>query len=257
MAEAGRDNFRHVLGPDADPQRVAELTKQSFQERLFNYYDVLWLSAQAMDEIDLKKAGEGLEDIDRLISAKQGAVIVSGHMGPMEFMAQSVASYGHEAFAIFEHLDNERLLDYLIELRSAHGLEIISTKGSALDIFRRIRRGAFLLTAMDRDSTDTGLIVDFFGAPAWMPDGYARLAVQAKVPVVFGYCRYTERGPGAKLYPPIYPDQSLDKEQAIRQIIEHVVGLMEEAIRSDPGTWHLSTPVWRLAQERKQLEAPQ
>jgi KDO2-lipid IV(A) lauroyltransferase len=172
-------------------------------------------------------------------------------------MTQSVASYGQATFAIFEHLDNERLLAYLIELRSAHGLDIISTKESLLDIYRRIKRGAFLLTAMDRDSTDTGLVVDFFGAPAWMPDGYARLAVGADVPVVFGYCRNTEEGPSAKLYPPIYPDRSLGKEQATRQIIERTVALLEEAIRSDPGTWHLSTPVWRLAQERVRLGAPQ
>jgi hypothetical protein len=49
----------------------------------------------------------------------------------------------------------------------------------------------------------------------------------------------------------------LGKEQAARQIIERTVALLEEAIRSDPGTWHLSTPVWRLAQERVQLGAPQ
>ncbi len=178
-------------------------------------------------------------------------------MGPLEFVTQTVASLGYDCFSIFEQLDNERLLAYIIELRSAHGLDMISTQGPLLDVYRRIKRGAFLMTAMDRDSTDTGIIVDFFGAPAWMPDGYARLALRADVPLIFGRCTYTESGPSVKLFPPIYPDRSLGKEQAVRQIVERTVGLLEEAIRSDPGTWHLSTPVWRLAQERVQLGAPQ
>jgi KDO2-lipid IV(A) lauroyltransferase len=257
MAEAGRDNFRHVLGPDADPDQVAQLTQQAFQERLYNYYDLLRLSDEPMDQVDLRVMVQGLEVIDQLVEAKRGAIIATGHMGPLEFVTQTVASLGYDCLSIMEQLDNERLLAYIVELRSAHGLEMISTQGSLLDVYRRIKRGAFLMTAMDRDSTDTGLIVSFFGAPAWMPDGYARLAVRADVPLIFGHCTYTESGPSAKLYPPIYPDQSLGKEQAARQIIERTVALLEEAIRSDPGTWHLSTPVWRLAQERVQLGAPQ
>jgi KDO2-lipid IV(A) lauroyltransferase len=214
---------------------------------------MLWLPGQSMENVDLRSACEGLEIVDRLEQEQRGAIIVSGHMGPIEFLIQSVASLGYNVFAIFEHLDNERLLAYIMELRTTHGLEIMSTRGPLLDAYRRIKKGAILLSAMDRDSTNTGLIVDFFGAPAWMPEGYARLAVRADVPVIFGYGRYTENGAGAKIFPPIYPDQTLGKELAVRQIVQQTVQLLEEVIRKDPGAWHLSTPVWKLVPGRQEL----
>lgn len=257
IADAVRDNFRHVLGPDADPERVSQLAQQAFRVRLLNYYDVLWLSDKSLDEVGWETTFEGLDEIDPLVEEKRGLVVVSGHIGPTEFMIQGVVSLGYDVFAIFEHLDNERMLDYMMELRSSHGLDIISTKGSLVGVYRRIKRGEILASAMDRDSTNTGRIVEFFGAPAWMPDGYARLAVRADVPVAFGYCRYTDDGPAGMLYPPIYPDKSLGKEEAVAELVAQTVRLLEEAIRYDPGAWHLTTPVWQLAQERLKEGAAQ
>jgi lauroyl/myristoyl acyltransferase len=255
LAEAGRDNFRHVLGPDAAPALVSQVTRQAFQTRLLNYYDMLWLSDKSLEEVGWRTDFEGLEEIDSLARQKRGAVIGSGHVGPMEFTLQGVASMGYNIFGIFEHLDNERLLSYMTQLRSAHGFEGISAKGPLLDLYRRTKRGGFLATAVDRDSTNTGRIVQFFGAPAWMPDGYARLAVRADVPLVFGYCRYTQRGAGVKLHPPIYPDRSLSKEEAVGDMVQQTLRLLEKAIQENPGAWHLSSPVWQLAQERLKGEA--
>jgi lauroyl/myristoyl acyltransferase len=250
LAEAVRDNIRHVLGPGADPKVVSHYAKRSFQGQLRNYYEMMWLSIQSLQAAGWEARFDGLESVTKLASERRGMVLVAGHIGPMEYLAQGIASLGYDVFAVFEHLDNERLLEYLIELRSAHGLQIMSTKGPLIDAYRRIKRGEALLTAMDRDSTDTGRIVELFGAPAWMPEGYARVAVGANVPVVFAYGRYTENGPEGKLFPPIFPDRSLSKADAVTDLINKTLRLLEDAIREDPGAWHLTTPVWTVAQER-------
>ena len=177
VAKAGRDNARHVLGEDADAASVSELARQVFQNRVLNYYDLVRLSGMPLDELSRRMTIEGLEHIEQLVAAKQGAVVAAAHIGPMELMIQAVASLGYPLIGVTEHLEPERLHEYVIGLRSAHGLNLISTRGSLLDVYRRIKRGEILLSTLDRDATDTGLIVDFLGAPAWMPDGYARVAV--------------------------------------------------------------------------------
>jgi lauroyl/myristoyl acyltransferase len=173
----------------------------------------------------------------------------------MELMIQAVAAYGYPLIGITEHMENERVHEYMIGLRSAQGLDLISTDGSLLDIFRRIKRGDVLLSTADRDSTGTGTITDFFGAPAWLPNGYARVAVRVNVPVVFGYCVRTDNGAVGKVFPPIYPDQSLEKEEAAADVVRRTVHLLEQAIREDPAAWHLSTPIWRIAEARLQRGA--
>jgi lauroyl/myristoyl acyltransferase len=250
VAEASRDNARHVLGPGADPARVSQVACAAFEERVLNYYDMLWLSGLPLEEVTARTSVEGLETVLHLVQEKRGAVAVSGHIGPMEFMIQALASYGYPLIGITEHLESERLHQYLMDLRSVHGLNLISTEGPLLDVYRRIKRGEVLLSTADRDSTGTGLIVDFFGAPAWMPDGYARLAVRANVPLVFAYCIRTQGGVVCKILPSLYPEKSLGKEEAVIDLIERTVRLLEEAICENPAAWHLSTPIWQIAQER-------
>lgn len=250
VAKANRDNARHVLGPNADPTQVSAVARRAFENRLANYYDMLFLSGMPLEQVRSQTRLEGLEHILKLVRARQGAVVVSGHIGPMEFMIQAIAGYGYPLIGITEHMKPERLHQYIIGLRSAHGLDLISTTGSLLDVYRRIKRGDILLSTADRDSTGTGVITDFFGAPAWLPDGYARLAVRANVPVVFGYSVDTGDAVEGRVYPPLYPDTSLGKEDAVVDLIRRTVQLLEEAIRANPAAWHLSTPIWQLAEQR-------
>lgn len=252
LAEASRDNVRHVLGPDADPVRISHLARVAFEKRVLGYYDLVRLPYVPQDRLDRQVTIQGLEHLDRLVEKKQGAVVTSAHMGPVEYMIQAVSSFGYPLIAISEHLEPERLDRYVRGLRSAHGLDIISTKGSLLDIFRRMKRGEILASALDRDSTDTGLVIDLLGAPAWMPDGYARVAVQANVPLLFGFCRETEGGVFIQIHPPMYPDRSLGKQAAVLDLIQRTLRLFEEALRAYPEEWYLSTPVWQLAQERSE-----
>jgi hypothetical protein len=67
---------------------------------------------------------------------------------------------------------------------------------------------------------------------------------------MFGYSYRTDDGVVGKVMPPIYPDGSLDKEAAVRDLIQRVLSQLEVAIREHPEEWHLSAPIWQLAQER-------
>ncbi len=251
LARAGRDNFRRVLGPDADPKRVSDLTRRAFQHRLLNLYDMLRMSSLPLEEISRRATFEGLEHIDHLLENKRGMLVTSGHVGPMEFMIQSVVVLGYPFIGITEHLQPERLHRFVMGLRTAHGLDLISTQGALLEVYRRLKKGDILLSAVDRDSTGTGMMVEFFGAPAWMPDGYARLAVRANAPVIFGFCHRTDDGAiHNKLFAPLYPDPGLEKEAAVADLVQRTVHLLEEVIRQHPEEWHLSTPVWQIAQQK-------
>jgi KDO2-lipid IV(A) lauroyltransferase len=254
LAEASRDNFQHVLGPGAQETRSAELARHAFQYRALNYYHLLRLPELSAAAIERRVRVEGLEHIDPLVAQKQGAVIVSGHIGPMEVFIQAVSLLGYPLMGIVEHLEPERLHEYVTSLRTAHGLNLVSTRASLLDVYRRLKRGEFLLSMTDRDSTGTGLIVDFFGAPAWMPDGYARVAVRANVPVIYGFCRSGLEGEVARIYPPLFPNTCLEKEQAVLDLVQRTLRLQEEALRQYPHEWHLSTPIWQLGQAHLKKE---
>jgi KDO2-lipid IV(A) lauroyltransferase len=249
VADASRDNARHVLGRGAGPERVSRVAQRAFENRVLNIYEMLWLPHRPLKEIGACTQIAGREHVDELVRCGRGALLVSAHVGPTEFMIQALTAFNYPMIGVIEHLEPERLLQYMMDLRGSHGLQLVSTHTSFIDIYRRVKRGEFLLSMVDRDSTGTGQIVDLFGEPAWVPDGYARLAVRADVPVVYGTCVRTAEGATAKLCQPIYPDRSLGREEAVLDIIRRTLAHLEEAIRENPGEWHLSTPIWRLARE--------
>jgi len=247
-AEDSRDNARHVLGPDASAEHVSRVARDMFQKRALGYYDLARLPFKPPEYFEQRLTVIGVEHLEQLVQEKRGAVLTSAHKGPVEFMVQAIALMGYPVVGVMEHLSPERHHQYVINLRMAHGLELVSTRSSMLDLFRRVKRGEVLISALDRDSTDTGRIVDFLGAPAWMPDGYARVAVQANAPLLVGFVHETaEGGVIARFDPPLYPDRSLGKEQAVLDLMRRALQFFEQALRAHPEEWHMSTPVWRVA----------
>ena len=80
-----------------------------------------------------------------------------------------------------------------------------------------------------------------------MPDGYARIAVRAKLPLVMGYGMRTKDGILARLHPPFYPDPSLPTQQAIIDLVQRVMNEFEGLVRAYPEQWLLISPLWHPA----------
>ena len=91
LAEAGRDNFRHVLGPDAAPSLVHLTARQAFEQRTLNYYEMFSLATKNLEHIDWRSKIHGLEHLDEAFSAGQGVIVAAAHLGPMEYMIQGVS----------------------------------------------------------------------------------------------------------------------------------------------------------------------
>ncbi len=258
-AWAARDNARHILegkspGRPPNPKQVSHLAKQIFQSQVMNYYDMLRLSGMPAEELKGLVQFKGLEYAQGLLDDGRGVVLTSAHFGPMEYLIQCTALLGFPLVGIAERLKPDRLHDYMMTLRTAHGLELIPTDGPLLEAYRRLKRGEILASALDRDTTETGLIVPFFGQPAWMAEGYARIAVRARLPVLLGYGLRTENGIVAQIHPPIYPNPSLEPEQAVQELVRQVVSEFEGVIRAYPEQWLLISPLWHLAAERSQKD---
>ena len=172
LAETGRDNFRHVLGPDADPDSVSELARMAFEKRLLDYYEMLWLSGRSLDQIDWPSKFDGSRACGTGSSLDRGLIVTAAHIWDrLEYMIQGVTALAYPFIGIMEQLPNERIHRYMMGLRSAHGLEMISTQGPLLEVYRRLKRGEVLLTAVDRDSTGRASSSTFLALPRGCPMG--------------------------------------------------------------------------------------
>lgn len=250
-AEAVRQNVWHILagrgGAPPDDAQVDRIARRVFCNLVKNYYDLFRLSAanarQALDLLDIA----GLEHVRTVRAVGRGMIVASAHYGNPELLMLGVAAAtGVKILTVAEHLKPEEVYRYMVARRSQYGLRLIPADGPLLEVYRVLRRGEAVALALDRDTTDSGVQVSFLGAPAHLPDGYARLVARTRAPLVIGFGRRLA-GERVRLdiEPPYVPPPGAPREQVYAQALEHGVQALGRAVSAWPEQWVLTTAVWK------------
>jgi predicted LPLAT superfamily acyltransferase len=143
---------------------------------------------------------EGEEVVFDLLDRKQGAFVLSAHVGCLEVCR---ATHHHRKglkIVPLMYLENARTFrDFLEEVNPKSSMEIIPISrfhaGVALDIQERIKRGEFVAVLADRatpGAPERTVEIPFLGNPAPLPEGPFALAMALDCPVLTFFCFYDE-----------------------------------------------------------------
>ena len=127
-------------------------------------------------------------------------------------------------------------------------MRLLPIDGPLFGLFRALRRGQLVAVAADRDITRSGILVDFFGAPARLPDGHVQLALRtgAELTTCFAL-RQPDNSSLVQVEPPLKLEQTGDFERDVRVGVRKVVARMESWISRYPEQWIMLYPIWRDA----------
>jgi KDO2-lipid IV(A) lauroyltransferase len=222
-----------------------------FRNMAKNYYDLFRVPTLSLAEIGRLVKVEGWEHVERALSKGKGLILVSAHFGNTDIVSQVLALRGVPVVVPAEHLKPEALYQYMCSLRASKGIRLIPVDGPLLELFRALRRNEVVGLAADRDITESGIVVDFFGAPARLPDGYAQLSLRTGAPIIVGFSqRLPDNTFVAHLEPPLELEVTGDRARDVRVSVERVVAIMEHYIGKHPEQWVMSVPIWRRADNR-------
>ncbi len=244
------DNVSHVLGEPIGSPHVQRIARRIFANQCRNYFDLLRVSG--LSAAYVRKAVRqlsGVEHVDHALSRGHGLVLVSAHAGNIDLAGQILAVLGYRVTAVAEHLRPERLFDYVRRARESHGLTFIPSDGSLRPVFRALRANEIVGLALDRNVSAAGRLVDFFGRPARLPDGYLSLALRTQAALVLAFCR---RRPDNTFSIEIEPEVELarsgDLERDIATNMPRALALFEGYLRRNPDQWVLFQRVWEPSQ---------
>ncbi len=239
------ENMAHVLSQPAGSPTVQAVTRQVFRNQCKNYFDLFRVGALKRQQ--LLAAGEirGLEHLDAALAHGRGVVLVSAHFGSPDLAAQILAARGYRLTAMAEHLKPERLFRYVCRQRAHHGIRVIPIDESLRPVFRALRANEIVGAVVDRNVTDAGRLVEFFGQPARLPDGYLKLALHtgaALVPCLSH--RLSDDRVAIEVQPEFEFERSGNRERDIEAAMPGVVSLFEAYLRRYPEQWVYFQPVW-------------
>ena len=243
-------NLRHVLGADAPPAEYNRITRHALRNLLKNYFDLFrahrLTEAQVWAQLE---SVEGLEHLDNAVALGKGVAGGSAQFGNFNmFVCLTALPFKgkHEIIVPVERIKPENVFALVTKQRATQGIELIPSDQAARTILKKLRSGAVLGLAIDLDPTHTGPIVNFFGAPAQLPDGAAALAVKFHAPLILGFIRRLDNNKcTVTIEPPLELERTGDLAQDTRAAVEKIVARMEFWIRQYPEQWIMFSPVWQ------------
>ncbi|MFQ5857729.1 MAG: lysophospholipid acyltransferase family protein [Anaerolineae bacterium] len=243
---AVHDNLQHVLGPDVPRSVLSDKVRATFHTQAYNYFDLFRVPSMSAEEIEARVNVEGWGHLEAAVAQGKGLIVVSAHFGNTDVLLQVLGIRGVKALLLMEHLRPERLFKYVANIRAHSGTEIIPVDAPLKRVFRALRAGEVVPLALDRDVTHSGVDVPFFGEPARLPYGYARLARHTGSPIILAFgLRLLDHQLRLRIEPALEVPQTDDRASDVRAIMRQALDIAERYIAEHPEQWVMFRPIWQ------------
>lgn len=240
-----RDNLAHVL-PNATPAQRDQVGRNILRNHLKNYYDFFRSTRLTLQDVARLVKVNGFENLDQALALGKGVIFVTAHFGNLDIVSQTFAVRGYKVTTPAEHVKPEILFQHIVATRSSKGLTIIPVDGPLLALLRALKRNQLVGLVSDLDVTKSGIVVQFFGAPARLPDGHIQLALRTGAALLPAFSlRLPDNTFVAFAEPALDLQETGDFQADVRAGVEQMARVMEKWIGTHPEQWVQFHPIWK------------
>ena len=258
-----RRNLARVR-PSSSGEELDELVRAALRS-----YARYWCEAfrlPSMDHDELRAAVgpriEGLEHVEAALDAGRGMILALPHSGNWDVAGVWLAGRCGGFATVAERLRPESLYRRFVAYRESLGFEILPLTGGAEPVgevlARRLRANGAVCLVADRDLSAGGVRVNFFGEPAKLPIGPAKLAERTGAALLPVGLWFTEDplaqrhaghphpgesigtdggGWGFRVHPPVVAS-------SVRAATQAVADAFASDIAQHPADWHMLQRLW-------------
>lgn len=240
-------NLRRVR-PELDAAGLRELSRAGMRSYMRYWMESFRLPVWSRERVARDVQVDGFELLLEQLENGRGAVIALPHMANWDLAGTWVAQKGHPFTTVAERLKPERLFDRFVEFREGQGMEVLALTGGSVNVIgtlaRRLRAGKMVCLVGDRDLSDAGIEVSFFGERTRMPAGPAALCQRtgaALLPVTLWYDGPVLRG---RIHPEVVEPQVGDRKERTLAMTQAMADIWERGIAEHPQDWHMLQKFW-------------
>ncbi len=183
---------RHVAAafPTFTPAEVQQCARGAFESVGRTFIETAVLGGASPAHVqDAVREVEGWEVLEQAIAQGVGVIAVGGHLGNWELAAAYIAARGVPMAAIARRMANPLFDRYVLDTRTALGIEIITDAAAIRRVPRALAEGKVVGFLCDQDALGlASTFVPFFGRPARTPRGPGVFALRLGAPVIFITC---------------------------------------------------------------------
>jgi phosphatidylinositol dimannoside acyltransferase len=238
--------------PGSGAAELRELSRAGMRSYLRYYCDAFRLPGWSRERLVTTVRTVGDAPVRERLSRGESVVMFLGHLGNWDHAGAWSTTELHQVTTVAERLRPDEVFAAFLGFRERLGMRIVPLTGA--DVFRTLlvavrAGGAFMPLLADRDLSNNGVEVDFFGEPARMAAGPAALSVAtgaALYPVSIHYERLARGRHGIVITwheaVPVPPGQR--RGEQVTTMTQGCADALAGAIAEHPEDWHMLQPVF-------------
>jgi lauroyl/myristoyl acyltransferase len=239
-------HMRRVLGAEASDAEIDAAVRGMYRSYGRYWAETFWFRpkrrTQILDEVTRVNFGP----VHAAQDAGTGIVFALPHVGNWEIAGIVADDMGLNLMAVAEHLPNQRITDWFLDVRAKFGIEIVLTSdpGRRSKMVRHLKSGGSLALLSDRDVTGRGVNAPFFGEETSLPSGPVALAEITKSVLLPVAAYFNDDGYTIEIEEPIKLPEGTTRQERLDVGARLVAEAMERLISKHPEQWHLFQPNW-------------
>lgn len=237
-----------VLGPAATPEQIDRAVKGVLNHAGTVALDLMQIGMRGADALRAAVSfpDEFWANAEAARASGRGVLICGCHLSNfnLAFLRYALEGFPVQVLSAALRAEGFRALS---ELRDRGVVEETPLDAAALrKALLRLRAGGAVAIGVDWPYGAEGETpIEFFGRPAQLPIGWARLALSADALVLPLACRWAEeRGYYTVTAPLIEMERTGDRAADVHHNARRVLAVMERWIGAAPDQWQMFHPVW-------------
>jgi KDO2-lipid IV(A) lauroyltransferase len=140
---------------------------------------------------------------------------------------------------------DKRVNKFFNSQRQSKGLQVIPLGKAVRQCLNLLRENKLVGLVGDRDFTEKGRVMDFFGKPTFFPEGPAAFSLKTGSAIIPGFMvRNPDDTFTLTVEKPIEFTPSGNKEQDISELMRKYKLVIEAWIRQHPDQWYMFRKFW-------------
>jgi len=240
-------NLQAIVSPGSDIPRLTRGVFRSFGKYLVEFFRM----AREIDDSFMrdKVRPVNLQYLDEALARGKGVVLLTAHIGNWELGGVLLSRMGYDLTVIALPHKERPVNDLFNKQREVHGLVVTPIQNAVRTSLEKLSQNKSVAIVADRDFTDSGEIMDFFGRPTLLPKGAAIFSCKTGAAIIPMFLIRDNDNVFSliaekPLYPPEVTATGHIDDGTVRSIIASYKGVFEQKIRENPTQWLMFRQFW-------------
>lgn len=188
---------------------------------------------------------ENINNFNEAMAKGKGVIVLSAHLGNWELGGIVIALMGYPLWVVALTHKYHKVNKFFNRQRESKGVKVIPLGKAVRKCLDVLKQNQLLGLVGDRDFTEKGIVLDFFGKPSIFPEGPAAFCLKTGSPIVPGFMlRNKDDSFTLIIEKAIDFKPTGDSKKDLQALIRDYIALFEGYIRRYPDQWYMFRRFW-------------